>query len=599
MQLHVENFKSLRDVTVKVHPQFTILVGPNASGKSNILDALTFVSGLTSCGQMKDYLSGLGGPGSLVFFGERTRNLLFELQFTLEDADILSLQEALEASPKDEFLAAFQQKEAVFRIILGWQAKELTLLSEELWVNVKGRRVQWAKSSWEPVHHVITGEMTLRYYVVENLTEALAKNEWRLSSHGGGAPPPLSILQQAKNSDHPRWHLLKLLGSSLWNTSRLAAVRSSEDKAKLIGRYSLASDAGNLPQVLHSLASSRRNVLDTIIRDAGALIPEWSDILSAPKEGGDEAHLSVKMRPWQVELQWRDVASGPKEIAYLLTFIHSTPKGALLLVEEPELHLHPQSIGKLRDIIQRCASDEDKQFILTTHSLTMIDAVPLERIQYVRIENGATRVLDTRDYSEVEAVLGAAQVPKSLILAAKSSVLIIVVEGRDDVKIWRQFLSRSDIDLSQMPIRIVSGLRSGGYTDVLSACKFLSRIGPPVSYYAILDGDAKQGIDGKLSKENLKEENFHFLAKGEIEDYLVEPAAIAALLNRSQEEVKAVVECIGGHGKERLASILRKLGVSKPSPEVKELLVVHMPELPTEVRNIIAEISLRASGFQS
>ena len=440
--------------------------------------------------------------------------------------------------------------------------------------------------------------MTFRHYVVENLTEALAKNEWKLSVHGGGSPP-LSILEQAKNSDHPRWHLLKLLGSSLWNTSRLAAVRSSEDKAKLIGRYSLASDAGNLPQVLHSLASSRRNVLDTIIRDAGELVPEWSDILSAPKEGGDEAHLSVRMKPWQVELQWRDVASGPKEIAYLLTFMHSTPKGALLLVEEPELHLDAQSIRKLRDIIQRCASDEDKQFILATHSLTMIDAVPLERIQYVRMENGATRVLDTRDYSEVEAVLGAAQVPKSLILAAKSFVLIIVVEGRDDVKIWRQFLSRSDIDLSQMPIRIVSGLTSGGYTDVLSACKFLSKIGPPVSYYAILDGDARQGIDGKLSKENLKEENFHFLAKGEIEDYLVEPAAIAALLNRSQEEVKAVVECIGGHGKERLASILRKLGVSKPSPEVKELLVVHMPELPTEVRNIIAEISLRASGFQS
>jgi hypothetical protein len=213
------------------------------------------------------------------------------------------------------------------------------------------------------------------------------------------------------------------------------------------------------------------------------------------------------------------------------------------------------------------------------------------------MENGATRIFDTMDYSEVESLLAAAHVPKSSILVAKSSLLIIVVEGRDDVKIWRKFLSRSGIDFSQ--IRILPGLGSGGYPDVMSACKFLSRIGPPVSYYAILDGDAKQGINEKLKKENLKEDNLHFLAKGEIEDYLVEPTAIAALSNRSLEEVKAVVERSGGKGKERLSAILKDLGVSKLSPEVKELLVTHLRELPEEIESIVEEISLRASRFES
>ena len=38
-QVHIENFLSLRDVDLPLKP-LTILVGPNASGKSNVLSAL-------------------------------------------------------------------------------------------------------------------------------------------------------------------------------------------------------------------------------------------------------------------------------------------------------------------------------------------------------------------------------------------------------------------------------------------------------------------------------------------------------------------------------------------------------------------------------
>ena len=37
--IHIENFRSLRDVTLPLKP-LTVLVGPNASGKSNALKAL-------------------------------------------------------------------------------------------------------------------------------------------------------------------------------------------------------------------------------------------------------------------------------------------------------------------------------------------------------------------------------------------------------------------------------------------------------------------------------------------------------------------------------------------------------------------------------
>ena len=41
-RLHVKNFKSLRDVDVELAP-INVLVGPNMSGKSNILDVFGFL----------------------------------------------------------------------------------------------------------------------------------------------------------------------------------------------------------------------------------------------------------------------------------------------------------------------------------------------------------------------------------------------------------------------------------------------------------------------------------------------------------------------------------------------------------------------------
>jgi predicted ATP-dependent endonuclease of OLD family len=45
-RLEIANFKKFSDYTIDLHPQFTLLVGDNGTGKTTILDALAIAAGV-------------------------------------------------------------------------------------------------------------------------------------------------------------------------------------------------------------------------------------------------------------------------------------------------------------------------------------------------------------------------------------------------------------------------------------------------------------------------------------------------------------------------------------------------------------------------
>ncbi len=46
-KLEIKNFKKFADFTIDLHPQFTLLVGDNGTGKTSILDALAIALGIS------------------------------------------------------------------------------------------------------------------------------------------------------------------------------------------------------------------------------------------------------------------------------------------------------------------------------------------------------------------------------------------------------------------------------------------------------------------------------------------------------------------------------------------------------------------------
>jgi len=77
-KLKVKNYKSLKDVELELD-KFNVLIGPNTSGKSNLLDCLAFVSE-TAKGSIDVSLRGRGGYERVVFSGEK-ENIELSIDF--------------------------------------------------------------------------------------------------------------------------------------------------------------------------------------------------------------------------------------------------------------------------------------------------------------------------------------------------------------------------------------------------------------------------------------------------------------------------------------------------------------------------------------
>ena len=67
-------------------------------------------------------------------------------------------------------------------------------------------------------------------------------------------------------------------------------------------------------------------------------------------------------------------SSGAKQILTIITQLFRAPKGSLLMIEEPEISLHPKAQIDVLEMFAE-AIKEDKQIIATTHSLFMMQGI--------------------------------------------------------------------------------------------------------------------------------------------------------------------------------------------------------------------------------
>ena len=319
-QVHIENFLSLRDVDLPLKP-LTVLVGPNASGKSNVLDAFNFLNEMMifekppPVEEIQDLL--WAGEASHITFQlyakVKTIPTLYKLNLKVED-DNLSVDEALLV--KDRKVISIQN----------------------------GHGAVWDED----------GENETRY----------KSNKLALRSAGDyGDKPVTSTLAEFIEG----WNFYDFQPTRIRN--RLA--RSEKfilDKSKALPEFSKLDDDGSVLSALLSYwHENDRTRFDNVSESLAACTNLRIDhcLINGERQ---LCLLEGHKRPMPL---WRASDGTLRFVAYYI-LLNQPELPPLIAIEEPERNLHPGALTDIAKVLEQLA--ERIQVIITTHSSQLLDA---------------------------------------------------------------------------------------------------------------------------------------------------------------------------------------------------------------------------------
>jgi len=85
-------------------------------------------------------------------------------------------------------------------------------------------------------------------------------------------------------------------------------------------------------------------------------------------EGGNLYQVKLKLTSQSPEVLITDVGFGVSQILPVITLCYYVPNGSTLLIEQPEIHLHPKVQAGLADVFIDAIINKDIQIILESHS---------------------------------------------------------------------------------------------------------------------------------------------------------------------------------------------------------------------------------------
>lgn len=150
----------------------------------------------------------------------------------------------------------------------------------------------------------------------------------------------------------------------LWAHSRPTDVGERGDKA--IAAILAATDRQEMRNLKHKARLKPfQEMIAYWLREMG-LIENFRMHEIAP--GSNRWQARIMTRPGSSEVLLTDVGFGVSQVLPVVTLLQYVPPGSTVILEQPEIHLHPLAQAGLADVIIQAATHRNVQVILESHS---------------------------------------------------------------------------------------------------------------------------------------------------------------------------------------------------------------------------------------
>ena len=315
-----------------------VLIGPNASGKSNVIEVLELLRALASdfAGAVRDG----GGAAEWLWKGDsQPRPATIEVETAASTGS---------------------RRRLLYRLSFGAIGPQVDIVREEI-------GVQDGTGSWDPCYTFLQGQPKILIRVQtpdgSRIERRPAQSDNRLLDQ--------SVLTQRKDADfYPELFLLAAKLESIrtfreWTFGRHGARQPQ--RADLPAER-LLPDASNLALVLNHIEHKVGPIFNEHLK---RFFPRFRRMTTAVSGGGVQFYLHES--GFSEPIPATRLSDGTlRFIALLATLLSPTPP-PLVCIEEPELGLHPDAVALLAELLIE-ASDR-MQLVVTTHSDALVSAL--------------------------------------------------------------------------------------------------------------------------------------------------------------------------------------------------------------------------------
>ncbi|MEJ0104769.1 MAG: AAA family ATPase [Bacteroidota bacterium] len=332
--IHIQNFKSIRDSNTILIKPLNILIGPNGAGKSNFISFFKFLNMLFE-EQLQNHIARKGRADGFMYFGRQAGFIAGKIEFTNDDNKI---------SNRYRFRMEPDQSNSLFFVEEFSDYNMQSKLSDNI--------------SWNP----------------------------KLINSGGSQETKLHEIAFSTRTEFLR---------SFFQSFKVFHFHDTSDSSKLKGFCNttdyeyLVEDGSNLPAFLYRMketAPKNFKILEFTIK---TIAPFIDSLFLQPDQ----------VNPNQIELRWKEkghdnlfnaysLSDGTLRFICLCTLLLQRNPPSTIIIDEPELGLHPAAINKLSAMIQ--SASESSQIIVSTQSINLLDQFKPEDILVVEREDDQT-----------------------------------------------------------------------------------------------------------------------------------------------------------------------------------------------------------------
>lgn len=359
----VTNFKSFASAELELRP-LTVLIGANASGKTNLLEALQLVSWMAGGRQLSDILSAIRDEELSL------RGTLPQLTYEGNNNDI-------------EFVCSVSGPNSRTCLYLD------IAVSDQYGARVRFEQVNTSDPATElPLY---TAEASGEGFGLDIRYNNFARGGRKPRIEGNSLQPAFTqLLSGARfGAQHKKsQRLIPKVARGLMDT--LQGIVLLDPSPRRMRGYShkldqsLRSDGANISSVLYQLCVVSEHY-DQVLEFVQAL-PE-QDITEVgfleTERGEVMVELTESFGGRTITREAALLSDGTLRALAIAAALLSAEQGSTVIIEEVDNGIHPPRVGQILELMRRTAQERGLHVLVTTHNPALLDAISDEELRHV------------------------------------------------------------------------------------------------------------------------------------------------------------------------------------------------------------------------